>query len=207
MIRLHCYYSLSSPWAYFGGPRLAALTQAYEVKLELRPFDFQAIVPHTGGIPLRTRPQERQTYHALELARWSKRLKMPINLVPRYYRKHAVPSDWNKLPGWTVIAAQQAGLDAQALSHALLKALWVEERDTADASVRVEIADSLGMPGVELVTAEQGDLVQAAYREFSEQARLIGVFGSPTYVIEAERFWGQDRLDFLEERLIELSRT
>jgi len=127
-------------------------------------------------------------------------------LVPRYYRKQALPSDWNKLPGWTVIAAQQAGLDAQALSHALLKALWVEERDTADASVRVDIADSLGMPGVELVKAERGDLVQAAYREFSEQARLIGVFGSPTYVIEAERFWGQDRLDFLEERLIELSR-
>lgn len=196
---------MSSPWAYFGGPRLAAIIQAYAVKLELRPFDFQAVVPHTGGIPLRTRPEARQSYHALELARWSQRLKMPINPAPRYYRKQAVPPDWNKRPGWTVIAAQLAGLDAQALSHALLKALWVEELDTADASVRASIADRLGMPGAELVEAEQSEVVQAAYRDFSEQARLLGVFGSPTYVVESERFWGQDRLDFLEDRLRALS--
>jgi len=197
MIHLHCYYSLSSPWAYFGGPRLASLCQAYPVRLELRPFDFQAVVPHTGGIPLRTRPEARQTYHALELARWSQRLNMPINLVPRFYRKQGAPSDWNKRPGWTVIAAQQAGLDAQALSQALLRALWAEERDTADEAVRVEIADGLGMPGSELVAAEQSDAVQSAYRAYGEHARSIGVFGSPTYVIEAERFWGQDRLDFV----------
>ena len=163
------------------------------------------MVPHTGGIPLRTRPEARQTYHALELARWSQRLNMPINLVPRFYRKQGTPSDWNKRPGWTVIAAQQAGLDAQALSQALLRALWAEERDTADEAVRVEIADGLGMPGTELVAAEQSDGVQSAYRAYGEHARSIGIFGSPTYVIESERFWGQDRLDFVEAYLKKLN--
>ena len=41
------------------------------------------VVPETGGIPLRTRPQPRQDYHALELDRWRKFLKMPLNLKPR----------------------------------------------------------------------------------------------------------------------------
>ena len=103
-----------------------------------------------------------------------------------------------------MLAAEQAGLDAQALSQALLRALWAEERDTADEAVRVEIADGLGMPGSELVAAEQSDAVQSAYRTYGEHARSIGVFGSPTYVIEAERFWGQDRLDFVEAYLKKL---
>ena len=46
--------------------------------------------------------------------------------------------------------------------------------------------------------------MQSAYRAYGEDARSIGVFGSPTYVIEAERFWGQDRLDFVEAYLKKL---
>jgi len=50
----------------------------------------------------------------------------------------------------------------------------------------------------------KSDAVQSAYRAYGEDARSIGVFGSPTYVIEAERFWGQDRLDFVEAYLKKL---
>ena len=70
MTTLDCFYSLSSPWAYFGGPQLEDIVQRHGVRLVLKPFDFQAVVPHTGGIPLKTRPEARRSYHALELARW-----------------------------------------------------------------------------------------------------------------------------------------
>jgi 2-hydroxychromene-2-carboxylate isomerase len=100
-----------------------------------------------------------------------------------------------------VIAAQTRGLDAPKLSHALLRALWAEERDTADPKVRIAIADENGLPGAELQREETSPKVQALYRQFSEEAERLGVFGAPTYVLEGERFWGQDRLEFLDRAL------
>src|SRR5205085_4356882 len=151
-------------------------------------------VPRTGGVPLRTRPEPRRTYHALELDRWRKHLGLPLNLVPKHYPQDGRPAGWNKPPGWMVIAAQERGLDAPRLSHALLRALWAEERDTADPAVRVAVARENGLPGEELLKEETSPAVQALYKNYSEEAERLGVFGAPTYVLDGERFWGQDRL-------------
>ena len=201
MIEVSCFYSLSSPWAYFAGPKLQDIVRRHHVKLLLKPFDFQEVVPRTGGVPLRTRPEPRRTYHALELDRWRKHLGMPLQLTPRFYPVDGKPAGWNKPPGWMVIAAQERGLDAQRLSHALLRALWAEERDTADRDVRIAVANENSLPGKELAAAEESAPVQALYKTYSEEAEGLGVFGAPTYVLQGERFWGQDRLDFLDRAL------
>jgi 2-hydroxychromene-2-carboxylate isomerase len=206
MVEVSCYYSLSSPWAYFAEPRQQDIIRRHRAKLVLKPFDFQAIVPRTGGIPLRTRPPARRTYHALELDRWRKYLGMPLNLEPRYYPQDGNPPGWNKPPGWIVIAAQERGLDAPLLSHALLRALWAEERNTADPKVRIAIANENGMPGEALQREETSERVQRLYAQYSDEAEKLGVFGAPTYVLNGERFWGQDRLDFLDRALAVLIR-
>jgi 2-hydroxychromene-2-carboxylate isomerase len=201
MTELSCFYSLSSPWAYFGGPQLHDIVRRHRVKLVLKPYDFQEVVPRTGGVPLRTRPEPRRTYHAEELDRWRKYLGMPLNLVPKHYPQDGKPAGWNKPPGWMVIAAQERGLDAPLLSHALLRALWAEERNTADPAVRVAIANENGLPGKELLAEETGGKVQALYKRYSEEAEKLGIFGAPTYVLDGVRYWGQDRLDFVDRAL------
>ena len=204
MVEVDCYYSLSSPWAYFAGPKLGDIVRRHHVKLTLKPFDFQEVVPRTGGVPLRTRPEPRRTYHALELDRWRKYLGMPLELQPKHYPQDGKPAGWNKPPGWMVIAAQERGLDVQRLSHALLRALWAEERNTADPAVRIAIADENGLPGAELHKEETSPRVQSLYKQYSDEAEKAGVFGAPTFVLNGERFWGQDRLDFLDRALAAL---
>jgi len=202
-----CYYSLSSPWAYLGGPRLQDIVRRHRARLTLKPFDFQAVVPRTGGVPLRTRPEARRRYHEVELDRWRRHLGIALVLRPRHYPRQVVPDpDWNKHAGYMVIAAQDAGLDAFPLSHALLRALWAEERDIASAEVRRAVAEENGYDGAALLAAEGGERVQGLYRRFSQEAEALGVFGSPTYVVEGELFWGQDRLEFVDRRLEALRR-
>ena len=201
MIEASCFYSLSSPWAYFAGPKIQDIVRRHQVKLVLKPYDFQDVAPKTGGVPIRTRPEPRRTYHALELDRWRKYLGMPLVLEPKFYPADGKPAGWNKQPGWMVIAAQEAGLDALRLSHALLRALWAEERDTSNPEVRRAIAKENGMDGDALVAAETSAAVQALYKRYSDEAVECGVFGAPTYVLDGERFWGQDRLDFLDRTL------
>jgi 2-hydroxychromene-2-carboxylate isomerase len=198
---LECFYSLSSPWAYLGGPQLQDIVRRHRARLVLRPYDFQAVAPHTGGVPLRTRPDARRSYHALELDRWRTYLGMPLNLTPRHYRHDGQPPDWNKQAGWTVIAAQLQGLDAFVLSHALLRALWAEERDIADAATRIAVANENGYPGEQLQSLERSDAVQADYARNTRDAQAQGVFGAPTLILDGERFWGQDRFAFLDRAL------
>lgn len=201
MAELSCFYSLSSPWAYFAGPKLQDIVRRHKARLVLKPYDFQAVVPKTGGVPLRTRPQPRRDYHEVELDRWRTYLGMPLNLKPAYYPQENPKPNWNKYAGWMVIAAQEEGLDAFRLSHALLRALWAEERDTSEAAVRIAVAEENGLDGKALVAREQSPAVQALYQRYSQEAEALGVFGSPTFVLDGELFWGQDRLDFVDRAL------
>ncbi len=201
-IQLDCYYSLSSPWAYFAGPKLQDIVRRHRLALVLKPYDFQAVVPKTGGVPIRTRPEPRRRYHDLELARWSDHLGMPMVIQPKHYPRHAAADpNWNKYAGWMVIAAQRQGLDASVLSHALLRALWAEERDTAQPDVRIAIADENGYDGAALHALEGDPATLAQYQAYTDEAERLGVFGAPTFVLQGELFWGQDRLDFVERAL------
>lgn len=202
MIDLHCYYSQSSPWAYLGGPQLQDIVRRHRVRLLLKPYDFQDVVLKTGGMPLRTRLPPRRAYHEVELARWSDYLGMPLVLKPRHYPQQ-IPTDpnWNKYAGWMVIAAQDQGLDAFPLSHAILRALWAEERDISDADVRRQVADENGYDGAALVAAERTSRVQELYQAYSAEALALGVFGAPSYVLDGVIYWGQDRLGFLDRAL------
>jgi 2-hydroxychromene-2-carboxylate isomerase len=177
------------------------IARRHHAKLFLKPYDFQAVVTQTGGVPLRTRPPARRTYHALELDRWRHYLGMPMNLQPKYYPELVTDPDWNKRPGWMVIAAQERGLDAPRLSHALLRALWAEERDTSQAEVRIAVATENGLDGAALHAEETSAEVQAVYKRYSDEAVAQGIFGAPIFVLDGERFWGQDRLDFLDRAL------
>ena len=186
------FHSLSSPWAYLGGPQFHALIRKHDLDVVLRPT---RIVPDNGGIPLRSRPAARQRYHEVELERWRRRLNMPLVLRPRHY-----PTN-NEYSARMVIAADRLGWDALSLSHALLHALWSEEQDVMDLSVRKAVADSLGMDGARLLALQDMPEIMAAWKSSHEEAIERGVFGTPTYVYQDTLFWGQDRLSFLDEAL------
>ncbi len=57
---VECFYTLSSPWMYLGGPRLMQIVRRHHARLVLRAYDFPEVVPENGGTPLCTRPEARQ---------------------------------------------------------------------------------------------------------------------------------------------------
>ncbi|HYF09774.1 MAG TPA: 2-hydroxychromene-2-carboxylate isomerase [Acetobacteraceae bacterium] len=193
---VECFYTLSSPWMYLGAPQLNAIVARHGAQIVLRPYDFRLVIPHTGGIPLRTRPEARQDYHALELDRWRRHLDMPLNLKPRHYP----PTD-QRPAGRMVMAAQARGLDAMRLSHAILRALWVEERDIADPRTRIAVAEAEGMPGGSLQAEEESASVLREWERNNADAIARGVFGAPTFFCDDLWLWGQDRLFFLDAHL------
>ena len=199
-LSLQIFYGISSPWAYFGARRAVKIGHDAGVSVKLRPI---RLIEANGGIPLRTRPDARQLYHAVELERWSRHLGIPLNLKPKFY-----PCRTIEPAAQAVIAVQKAGLAAFDFSFAIQRALWAEDRDIADLSVLREIAARTVGPQAEaLVVDPQPDAIIAEWNGNLEEAKQLGIFGTPTYVVGEDIFWGQDRLDFVARRFAERNNT
>lgn len=195
-VTIQYWFSTASPWAWLGSARFAQLVRRSGAGVEVLPVDLSEVFAATGGTPFPKRSAARQSYRQLELARWSRRLGLPITLEPRHYPVDRGPS--SRL----LIAAGDAGLDALALSHGVLRAIWAEDQDIADWATLQRLADSHGHDGRALVRAARQPQVEARYLENTRRAVEAQVFGSPTFIVDGERFWGQDRLGFLAERLV-----
>ena len=81
----------------------------------------------------------------------------------------------------------------------LLDAAWSEGRDITSDTVICEIADSIGLNGQELLGKAQ--TAQIRLRLQTERAIQAGVFGVPTFAVDDEIFWGNDRLPLLSAYL------
>jgi 2-hydroxychromene-2-carboxylate isomerase len=193
--RIDYYDSMSSPWTYLGHRRFLDLARRYRLAVDHKPMDLLKVWSVSGGLPLKQRAQQRQAYRHQELRRWREFLGIQCNLEPAY---HPVA---DRRACYLAIAAMRQGLDWQRLSYALLRAVWVEERNIADHLTLTAIAEENGMDGKALMAATEAAEIQAEYQTNTEEATAIGVFGAPTYVFAGELFWGQDRLDMLEWRL------
>jgi 2-hydroxychromene-2-carboxylate isomerase len=142
------------------------------------------------------RAPQRQAYRLVELKRFADWLGLPLNLHPTYF---PVPGDAAARLILAVAASQDSDA-AMQLTGAVLKAVWAEQRNINDAATLAQLLAECGLAAGALEEA-QGAAVQQRYEAATQQAFEAGVFGAPSYVVDGEIFWGQDRLDFLERRL------
>ncbi len=193
------YASLSSPWTYLGHARLGILAQKYQARINLKPVEFGAVFGATGGLPLAKRAPERQNYRFQELERWRKELDIDLNLRPKFFP--VLPT----IASLMCLYAEQEGLDSMKFAGAVLRAVWSEEKDISDETTVIGIADSCGFDGSTLLQRSNTSEITARYDSYAKEAIARGVFGAPSYVINDEIFWGQDRLIFVEKKLREES--
>lgn len=191
------YFSVASPWAYLGSARFMRLVEEHVAHVNVIPLDLTRVMAATGGTSFDKRSPQRRNYRQIELARWIRRLNVPLTLTPQYY-----PVD--RQPASCLIIAARDRADTRHilnLVHAVLRAIWAEERNIADWETLAELARTAGFDGRALVDAAQRPETITAYEDETNRAIAEGVFGAPSYVIDGELFWGQDRLDFVDEAL------
>ncbi len=185
-----------SPWTYLGHERFVHIARAAGATVRLRPMDLSQVFPVSGGLPLPKRAPQRQAYRLVELRRFADHLQLPLNLEPRHFPVRV--DDASRL---LVAVDREDGTDAAlGLAGALLAAVWAQERDISDAAVLVDLLQARGLPAARLDQAREDDTTQQ-YQAYTREAIERGIFGAPSYVVDGEIFWGQDRLDFLARRL------
>ena len=190
------YLAPNSPWTYLGHARLAQMVKASGAILRILPVDLGDVFSVSGGLPLPQRAPQRQAYRLLELRRFGEALGIPLVVQPRFF-----PVAGNDAAKLLVATDMALGCDAaMALMGALGSAVWAEERNIADAAVLGELLVACDLDAGLLQRSREAD-VQARYAANTQVAKDAGVFGAPSYVVDGELYWGQDRLDFVERRL------
>jgi 2-hydroxychromene-2-carboxylate isomerase len=181
------YFTPVSPYVYFGHERFVAMAQRHGATIAVKPVDLGKVFSVSGGLPLKQRAPQRQAYRLVELQRWSTFLAMPLNLQPKFS-----PVSGDLASKWILAAASDG--EALALTGAIGRAVWVEERNVADP-------ETLRLDTAGLAARAAGAECAARYEALTQEAIERGVFGAPWYVYRGVPFWGQDRLDFLDRAL------
>ena len=190
------FFAPVSPWAYLGHARFSAMVKDSGASVRVKPMDLGVIFPVSGGLPLGKRAPQRQAYRLVELKRFSEHLGLPMNIQPAFF-----PVQGNDA-AQLIIATDMAHGAAAALDLAgrFGAATWAQQRNIADVAEQRTLLGEAGLPATLMDSAATPE-VAARYAAYTEEARDAGVFGAPSYVVNGEIFWGQDRLDFVERRL------
>ena len=192
------YFAPISPFVYLGHNRFVAIARKHGATIAVKAINLGEVFPVSGGLPLSKRAPQRQAYRLVELKRWSDYLDISINVQPRFF-----PVNGDLAAAW-ILAAQELGVvQALALTGAVGRAIWEQERDVAAESTLMEIAADVGLDAVVLGRRAASAEIVARYKALTQEAIDRQVFGAPTYIYRDELFWGQDRLDFLDRALAE----
>lgn len=185
------FFDYSSPFAYLGATQIERVADANGARVVWRPFLLGALFKAIGTplVPIDAFPPAKHRYYRLELERWAARYGVPFVFSSRF-------------PLRTVDALRLTLLAPEHLRgplvHAIMRASWAEDRDPADHVVLAAACDEAGVDRALL--ARLGDAKQALF-DATDEARVRGVPGAPTFAVGEELFWGQDRLTLVEDAL------
>jgi 2-hydroxychromene-2-carboxylate isomerase len=192
------YFATQSPWTYLGHERFTAIAKAAGAQVNVRPVDYGQIFPISGGLPLPKRTPQRQAYRLVELARFRDALKLPMYIQPKFF-----PVAGDDSARLITAVAMHDGADAALhISGAVFRAVWEQEMDIANADTLAVLLAQCGLNADRLAQSRSAP-VQEKFQANTQTAIAANVFGAPSYVVNGEIFWGQDRLEFLQKRLMQ----
>jgi len=82
-----------------------------------------------------------------------------------------------------------------AFCRKVMELNWALDQDINQPEPLARILAELGLPAAAILDQAQAEPTKTLLREQTEQARVRGIFGAPTFFVGTEMFWGNDRLD------------
>jgi len=192
MARIEYFFDYVSPYAYLADTQLSALAARTGAEIVYRPFFLGGVMQAAKNTPPIAVPNKGK-YMMADLQRWSRRYGAPINPNPHF--------PVNTLQAMRAAVAALDDARFADFHRAMFRAVWCEGKNLGDEAVLRAQIDAAGLDSAAILARAKEQDVKDTLRRNSEEAVERGAFGAPTFFVGDEMFWGNDRLDFLEEAL------
>ncbi len=197
MAKIEYFYSAHSAYAYIGSAKFMEIVRAAGQSIIHKPFDLRAAVAVTGPGPTNgLTPQRRAYFSGREIERWAEARGAAIMQGHPTHHNNGIA-----LSNGMLIAGLEQGVNIGQLAHGMLEAHWRDDADLDDRDTLSKIGKAAGIDPVPLLDAAISPEIQAIYDANTQEAIARSVFGSPTYFIDGDMFYGQDHLELIERAL------
>lgn len=189
------YYDFASPTAFLGYFQLRKLAETYKAKIVYKPVLLGALHKATGNTPPGAVAAKGTHMLLADLPRFSKRYDVPFEFNP-----HFPVNCINALRGALVMEGRE---DEEKYREAIYRALWQEKQNIADEDVFSQVLSAADIDPSAILEGVKNEAIKQKLKDNTAEAVARGAFGAPTFYIGDEMYFGQDRLDFIEEVLAE----
>lgn len=197
MANIEYFYASYSGFAYLGAARFYDIAKAAGRDIVHRPVDLKQVVEASAQSGFRQRSKaHRDYYFGREINRWSEYRNAPVmNGIPDHHGNSIT------LSNCMLIAGAEEGHNINALALAMMTAHWRDNADLADRDTLIKLGNNVGLDAETLLDRAAKPEILAIYKANTNEAIQRSVFGSPTYFVDGDMFYGQDRLEMVERAL------
>ena len=187
------FFDFVSPAAYLAWTQLPGLQRRTGADIKRRPFFLGGVFQSSGNRAPLTVPAKGK-WLMRDFLMFARRYKVPMMFGADF-----------PVNSLAAMRAASGLIDRPTFlpyCNAMFNAVWGEGKNIGEAKVRAEIGAKIGLTGAEIEALASAPENKEGLRASSDEAVARGAFGAPTFFVGEEMFFGQDRLDFVEEALM-----
>jgi 2-hydroxychromene-2-carboxylate isomerase len=184
------FYDYVSVYSYLANSQLSLLEGA---DIVYRPMFLGAVLQATGNRPPAT-VAAKGRYLADDIQRWSKRYGVPLEMNPKF------PQNTIRALRIALVAQEQG--EFELIHERLFHAMWFEQADLEELDVLERLMTDAGLHAATYLAAIENPATKAMLKSNTDEAIRRGAFGAPTFFVAEEMFFGNDRFEFIREKLV-----
>tara|TARA_Y100000816_G_scaffold110208_1_gene77007 strand:+ start:292 stop:888 length:597 start_codon:yes stop_codon:yes gene_type:complete len=188
MKNIDFYFSIGSTYTFLSVTRILDIEKKNNIKFNWKPFSVRSIMKEMNNIPFPKDKKNKVDYMWRDIERRAKSYG--------FFAKTPVPyplSEFDLANQIAILGLEEGwGIDYVRLTY---KKWFQEGKEPAiDPSIS-EVCDELKLNKNEIITAAKDQIIQNKYLSNTDSARNNKIFGSPSFVVNSEIFWGDDRME------------
>lgn len=189
------YFDFSSPNAYFSSVQIQELADRHGATVTWKPMFLGGLLQELDTTAPAMQNELKARYLERDLERWAEKYGIPFSMPDNFPIVSVRP-----MRGVLVLKEQRP---EQLLDYieAVFEAYWVENLDISSRDGLGTVLDRLAIDRDWFFQEIESPDVKEQLKQDTDAARDRGVFGTPTFFVNGEMFWGKDRIDFVEDAL------
>lgn len=186
------FFDVGSPATYLAWTQLPALAERQQAQIVWKPMLLGGVFQATGNSsPASVEAKGRYTRQ--DFQRYARRYGVQLNHNPYF--------PINTLQLMRGATAYLGTADFERYLQAIFTAMWIDEQDMNQPDVVGKVLAKAGFDPAAVLQRINDPQVKEQLKHTTTEAIARGVFGAPTLFVGDEMFFGQDRLEFVEEAL------